>query len=47
MAKSTVTIHTTDGHKQVVEIKPGDEKFYDDLPFTSTNVLITEVTPGR
>lgn len=41
MAK--VTIHTTDGDKIKVDAAPGEEAFYDDLPFTSDNVVITEI----
>jgi hypothetical protein len=41
MAK--VTIHTRDGDQIKVDAAPGDEAFYDDLPFTSDNVMITEI----
>lgn len=41
MAK--VTIRTTDGGVHEVEASAEDEAFYDDLPFTSGNVLSTEI----
>ena len=42
MAK--VTIHTK-GDRDPIEVDaaPGEEAFYDDLPFTSDNVMITEI----
>lgn len=45
MAK--VTIHTKDGDTIEVEASAEDEAFYDDLPFTSDNVMITKVRPKR
>ncbi|MEU6725439.1 hypothetical protein ABZ917_17165 [Nonomuraea wenchangensis] len=42
MAKK-VTIHTTDGETHEADVQPGEEAFYDDLPFTSENVMITEI----
>jgi hypothetical protein len=41
MAK--VTIHTKDGERFEVDAAPHEEAFYDDLPFTSDNVMITEI----
>jgi hypothetical protein len=41
MAK--VTIRTTDGQAYEVDASAEDESFYDDLPFTSGNVLSTEI----
>lgn len=37
-----VTIHTKNG-KQTREIKPEDARFYEELPFTSENVIATEI----
>lgn len=33
-----------DGSVEVKTIKPGEEEFYDNLPFTQSNVLMTEIT---
>lgn len=41
--KKKVIIHTTDGDSHEVDIAPHEEAFYDDLPFTSSNVLATEI----
>lgn len=41
MAK--VTIHTKNGETIEVEASAEDEAFYDDLPFTSEDVLWTRV----
>lgn len=42
MAK--VTIHTTDGNTKVIRTKPDEDlSYYDDLPFTSSNVLYVEI----
>lgn len=46
MAK--VTIHTKGDYEPIeVECAPEDERFFDGLPFTSSNVLATQVRPGR
>lgn len=42
---SKVTIHTTSGEQIEVDAAPHDEAFYDDLPFTSGNVMSTQVGP--
>lgn len=42
-----VTIYTKSGEQIEVDAAPGDEAFYDDLPFTSDNVMITKVQPKR
>ena len=44
MAKAKIV--TTTGDEIVRDVKPGEEKFYDDLPFNSENVLYTEVREG-
>lgn len=38
-----VTIYTQDGEKYERDIAPEDEKFYDDLPFNSGNMIATEI----
>lgn len=38
-----VTIYTTDGESRTVRCTKEEEAFYDDLPFTSENVLRTEI----
>lgn len=42
-SKSKVTIHTKSGERIEVDAAPHEEAFYDDLPFTSDNVMITEI----
>ncbi|MGI5286663.1 hypothetical protein ACQEVF_25445 [Nonomuraea polychroma] len=42
-----VTVYTKDGEVHEVDASPEDEAFYDDLPFNSENVMITEVRQGR
>ncbi|GAA1612545.1 hypothetical protein AB0C27_07970 [Nonomuraea sp. NPDC048882] len=44
---SKVTIHTKNGEQIEVNAAPHEEAFYDDLPFTSENVMITEIRPKR
>lgn len=44
---SKVTIHTKNGEQIEVDAAPHEEAFYDDLPFTSENVMITEIRPKR
>lgn len=39
-----VKITTLDGQVETRTIQPGEEAFYDDLPFTSSNVQSTEIT---
>jgi hypothetical protein len=41
MAK--VKIVTSTGDEIVRDVKPGEDKFYDDLPYDSDNVLFTEI----
>lgn len=42
MAK--ITIYTKGDRDPIeVDVEPGDEAFYDDLPFNSDNVLMTKV----
>jgi hypothetical protein len=41
MAKAR--IFTTTGDEIVRDVKSGEEEFYDDLPFNSDNVMITEI----
>ncbi|MFC4006673.1 hypothetical protein ACFOY2_05540 [Nonomuraea purpurea] len=41
MAK--VTIHTKNGETIEIEASAEDEAFYDDLPFTSDNVMSTRI----
>ncbi|MEV0149127.1 MULTISPECIES: hypothetical protein [unclassified Nonomuraea] len=43
MAK--ITICPKNGEPIEVEASPEDEAFYDDLPFTSDNVMWTRVRP--
>lgn len=38
-----VTVHTDDGHSYEVEDAEQDERFYEDLPFSSSNAVATEV----
>lgn len=45
MAK--IVIYTTDNESVEVDASPEDERFYDDLPFTSSNVLCTRVSPDN
>lgn len=40
----TVKITMMNGDVETKTIKPGEEAFYDDLPFTSSNVMMTEIT---
>jgi len=39
-----VTIYTKGDRDPIeVDIAPGDEEFYDNLPFTSDNVIATQI----
>lgn len=39
-----VKITMVDGEVEEKTISPRDEEFYDNLPFTQSNVLMTEIT---
>jgi len=41
MAK--VKVVTSTGEEIIRDVKPGEDKFYDDLPFNSDNVLYTDI----
>lgn len=41
-----VKITTVDGRVEEKTIRSEDEEFYDNLPFTQSNVLSTEITEG-
>jgi hypothetical protein len=43
-ADHTVTITTTDGDTHTVRATADDAPYYDDLPFTSSNVAATTIT---
>ncbi|MFD5245661.1 hypothetical protein ACFWIW_14005 [Amycolatopsis sp. NPDC058340] len=42
-----VVIHTTDGRSEEKWVSASDAAYYENLPFTSSNVRVVTVTPPK